>query len=490
MNFDSTVKRAGGIGRSGWNKVWRAFHHRLTAAGMVFISSLMVFAPGAATAQNFGMSVSNTPTTLSIGNTLTYTIFVTNFASTGENIYVTNQLSAPVNLISSSNNFYAIGVPSNSSGTTFIFQLGTTFQSGTQAALTLKVSPTVNGILTNIVSVAGLNFTNGIIFVTNLTTVSNQSTAISDSLSFPTFPVLANDWVTYTVTATNPGTSSATGLTLSNAIPPGVNVVSYRPANGTNTNGAVVFSIGTLAAHTGTNVTLTVQPTTAGSFTFTSVLSRQGSSATATNLLVVSPFDTTQMTAANVSGMTNNPQTGLMQQTVRIANTGTNSIPESRLVVTGLSNIQANVVLYNAIGTNNGNPFVQFNGSLNTNQTADLVLEYFITNRMAISIPNGNYQAVPVTNAVSFVSPGGTPFAITRMTNLPSGSVLIEFQSVLNRSYTILYADNSAMSNALAAVPAVIAPADRTQWIDDGPPKTISAPTNSPQRFYKVIQNQ
>ena len=72
---------------------------------------------------------------------------------------------------------------------------------------------------------------------------------------------------------------------------------------------------------------------------------------------------------------------------------------------------------------------------------------------------------------------------------LPDGRLLIEFQSIPGRNYTILYADNPQMTNALAAQPVVIAPADRVQWLDGGPPGTVSAPTNVSSRFYSVLLN-
>jgi hypothetical protein len=85
--------------------------------------------------------------------------------------------------------------------------------------------------------------------------------------------------------------------------------------------------------------------------------------------------------------------------------------------------------------------------------------------------------------------PRGTPFSITLMTNLSSGYILIEFESTAGRSYTVLYADNPGFTNQLAAQPSIVAPADRVQWIDDGPPKTVSRPASVSSRFYRVIQN-
>jgi hypothetical protein len=72
---------------------------------------------------------------------------------------------------------------------------------------------------------------------------------------------------------------------------------------------------------------------------------------------------------------------------------------------------------------------------------------------------------------------------------LANGNMLIEFPAVSNRTYTVVYSDNVLFSNAMIAPPAVVAPANRVQWIDYGPPTTVSAPTNSTARFYRVLQN-
>jgi hypothetical protein len=70
---------------------------------------------------------------------------------------------------------------------------------------------------------------------------------------------------------------------------------------------------------------------------------------------------------------------------------------------------------------------------------------------------------------------------------VPTG-VLIEFESVPDHAYLILYSDTADFANALIAQPPVIAPANRVQWIDDGPPKTISRLGPGVTRFYRVIE--
>jgi hypothetical protein len=142
------------------------------------------------------------------------------------------------------------------------------------------------------------------------------------------------------------------------------------------------------------------------------------------------------------------------------------------------------------VGTNSDNPYVVYSAPLDTNQTADLVLEYYVRTRLPITVANSNYTAVGIS-FVNFSAPTGTNgvFGFTLITNIPSG-ILIEFQSIRGSNYTIIYSDNALFSNPQAAQPSIVAVANRTQWIDDGPPKTVSAPTNTSSRYYRVLLNQ
>jgi hypothetical protein len=174
-----------------------------------------------------------------------------------------------------------------------------------------------------------------------------------------------------------------------------------------------------------------------------------------------------------------------MDQKVRLTNVSTSAVDSVRLTVSGLTNW-----LYNAVGTNQGNPFVVYPQMLNPDQSVDLVLEYFIPTRVPIEIAESNYTAVAVP-AFNLTAPGGTNdlFRITRTVLLSGGNLLIEFPSVLGASYSVLYSTNADFSSPLFAQPNIIAPADRIQWIDDGPPKTVSPPSSASSRFYRVRRN-
>jgi hypothetical protein len=83
--------------------------------------------------------------------------------------------------------------------------------------------------------------------------------------------------------------------------------------------------------------------------------------------------------------------------------------------------------------------------------------------------------------------PAGTPVAVSRIVPLVTGHMLIEFPSTLGRSYTVVYYNNGDFSHPLVAPPSIAAPADKVQWIDYGPPTTLTDPTNTTSRFYRVF---
>jgi hypothetical protein len=108
-------------------------------------------------------------------------------------------------------------------------------------------------------------------------------------------------------------------------------------------------------------------------------------------------------------------------QSIGLTNIGTTEISSARVFVAGLTN-----QLFNAAGTNNGNPFVVYAGTLRPNQSTNLVLEYFIPSRLPVANPALTAVEVP---AVNLSAPSGTPFEITSV-KLAFRHLLIEFPSV------------------------------------------------------------
>jgi hypothetical protein len=91
-----------------------------------------------------------------------------------------------------------------------------------------------------------------------------------------------------------------------------------------------------------------------------------------------------------------------------------------------------------------------------------------------------DFAALPPASAVGQVR------ALDRDALVVNGRFLIEFEAVPGRSYVVQY--SSDMSNWVEAVPPVVAAGTRVQWLDDGPPKTVSKPAQLGSRFYRVME--
>jgi hypothetical protein len=177
-----------------------------------------------------------------------------------------------------------------------------------------------------------------------------------------------------------------------------------------------------------------------------------------------------------------NPQTGLFEELVTVTNIGSTTVAGVRLLVGGLP---SSVTLYDAAGTNNGMPYVQYNSPLNPGNTVSFALEFYNPSRLpftnsltAIAILPVN-PGSPGTNGV-FIS---QIFLDMRIAGDPR--VVIGFPTTPGNTYLILYSDD--LITWQVATPSVTANATATQWYDDGPPKTDSKPFSITSRFYRVI---
>ncbi|HUS37001.1 MAG TPA: ice-binding family protein [Verrucomicrobiae bacterium] len=186
------------------------------------------------------------------------------------------------------------------------------------------------------------------------------------------------------------------------------------------------------------------------------------------------------ISVASSSPITFNPQTGLFEQTVRLNNAGPAAVTAARLLINGLPE---DVQVYNKSGLTNGTPFVQHNSALAADSSVDLLIEYYRPSRQPITSPTFAAQdAAPVV-----VNPTGATIAIDRNVQLTNGRFLVEFSTTPGRTYAVQY--SSDMTNWKTVPATIVAPANKVQWLDDGPPKTESKPTSG-SRFYQVIELQ
>jgi uncharacterized repeat protein (TIGR01451 family) len=456
------------------------------------LAVVLVFIGANADAQSFGFGVTSSASSILVSNALTYTINVTNPAIVPPpEALVSNILPASVQFLSAAN---TQGTFTNY-GNTIVFDTGLLF---TNAQLSLTVQPNVAGFITNLITVTATNSVLILLpistnIVTEVTSSILPQADLGVTLTGPAQAVIVNDLMTYGVTATNLGPDDAPGVQLTNTLPPGVILKSVSPKNQPYSvvTSNLIFNLGTLAAGGFTNLLFTVEPTNAGVLNFSAAI---GSSAieddeptndsAGTNIAIINYLSTNLMVSL-VTTQQYNPQNGLVEQIIMVTNLGTNAVPAARVVVTGSTNR-----LFNASGTNDGNPFVVYSTGLDTNQSVNLLLQFLATSYFPLPVSQLPAFGVPVPNLTPpAASSNSTSLNISRLVPLANGSVLIEFPSLTNRAYTVVYSDNVAFSNAMMAPPSIVATANRLQWIDYGPPTTVNLPVNSSNRFYRVFLN-
>ena len=440
----------------------------------------------------FGLSVVPSTSSLLVSNFLTYTITVTNTVGDLADATVSNTLPASVQIISTN---FSQGTFTNF-GSVAVFDIGS-FSGNTVVQMTLTVQPTATGFITNmvVVSTSNVNVTNAAVtnIVVQVTNTVPPTADLGVTITVPTTAIITNDLMAYGVSVTNAGPNDVPGLMLTNTLPPGVifKGVSQTKPSFTVVSSNLIFNLGTLKNGTFTNFQIAIQPTNAGALNFFALVGAPGVTDTntannfASNSITVINYLPGQFLAVTNSMQKPNFQNGLLEQSIKITNTGSNDSPAVRVVVVGLTNR-----LFNASGTNNGNPFVVYASALGTNQSVNLVLQYFP--RIVFPFTNGQLQvfAVPVPDLTPpKASSASTNLNITRIVPLANGNMLIQFPAITNRTYTVVYSDNVSFSNAMIAPPSILAPANEVQWIDYGPPTTTSVPANSPARFYRVFLN-
>jgi hypothetical protein len=248
----------------------------------------------------------------------------------------------------------------------------------------------------------------------------------------------------------------------------------------------VIFNVGSLAAGLATNYQITVQPTAGTNVVlrsnFRSAGNADGNDANnidietinvqrpGTDLFEVGIVSTPQQF---------NPQNAYMEQRIGVTNVGTNIALSARVM---FSNITYRVA--NALGTNNGRPFVVHPATIQPGEDVQMLIEYFIPNRQPR--PDPELIAYSIGDVTPTASRNGNGVEITDIQwrqpfgAMTESNLVLQFQAVPNAAYEMQYSSNPNFTNALRALPLLIAPANRVMWIDYGPPKTVSRPTLEP----------
>lgn len=220
--------------------------------------------------ESAGLSITkdDSPDPVTVGNVLTYTLTVTNSGpdqATGVTV---------TDVIPSSFTFNN-ATPSQGScnplvGQTLTCNLGT-IANGGNATVTISVTPTQAGIITNTAVVSGNepdpdpNDNSD----TESTTVNGTGPASANLSVVKTDnpdPVIVNQQLTYTVTVTNLGPDDASNVVVTDTLPTGATFGSAVPEQG-NCNqalGVVTCNLGGITSGSSVNITIIITPTTVG----------------------------------------------------------------------------------------------------------------------------------------------------------------------------------------------------------------------------------
>ena len=290
------------------------------------------------------LTMSDSPDPVNVGDNLTYTLTATNNGPTpATGVTVTDTLPAGVSFVS------ATPTQGSCSGTaTVTCNLGS-LGSGASAVITIVVQPGAEGTLTNPASVTGNepDPTPGNNDASADTTVEAPADLILAMGDSPD-PVDVGDNLTYTLTATNNGPNPATGVTVTDTLPAGVNFVSATPSQGTCSGTATVTcNIGALANGGSAIVTIVVQPTAAG--TVSNAASVGGNQPDPSPLNNNASADTTVAAPADLSlAMTDSPDPVDVGDNLTYTLTATNGGPNAAAGVTVVDNLPAGVTFVSA----------------------------------------------------------------------------------------------------------------------------------------------
>lgn len=244
---DDTVLDQGSIARG-----WYLF---LTTSGVV---------PAAA---DLSVTMTDAPDPGIVGSNLVYTLLVTNhgpWSATG--VTVTTELPLNAGYLSSS---ASAGTLATNGGGQLVWTLGTMARDASASA-TITVLPTVAGGITStssaVAAQADPNPENSVAVVNS--TIGSPTSDLAMGMAGSPSPMFFGGNLSYTLLVTNNGPATATALSVTNTLPPGMTFLSATPSGYTVVGNIVTFTnLGDLGNGLVFTATITVHPSVAGEFT-------------------------------------------------------------------------------------------------------------------------------------------------------------------------------------------------------------------------------
>ena len=180
------------------------------------------------------------------------------------------------------------------------------------------------------------------------------------------------------------------------------------------------------------------------------------------------------------AGSRPNVQSGLYEQRVTISNANSSTIDAVRVSILDLP---AGVVVVNAAGTLNGNPFIQYNLPLAPGQSVSLLIEYYSPDPAVIPITTSFLPEV--TSVMPPLNPTGQIIDGVTVSRLIDNRLAISFTSLADRTYYVQFSDDG--TNWTTSLAPLEGTGRRIVWVDNGPPKTPSDTVDGSVRTYRVV---
>lgn len=275
---------------------------------------------------DMAIGMKGAPDPVFIGSNLVYTISITNQGpDTAKNVVMSQSLPGSVVFVGASASQGSI----SHAGGTVTANLGTMPALAT-ASLTVTVLPTIPGVISSTATVVTsdteLNPANNTVTVT--TRVNEPLSDLIVGMFAAPNPVLNGAPLTYTVSVTNKGPSTATGVRVTNTIPAGITVVSASASQGSVLvlGDTVVGSVGSLTNNGHFTLTINAIPSVEGTLTATAQVTGNQIDPlplnnTTTASVIVGPAADLALT------LTANPSTAVVNSNVIYTMTVSNSGP-------------------------------------------------------------------------------------------------------------------------------------------------------------------
>jgi uncharacterized repeat protein (TIGR01451 family) len=370
------------------------------------------------------VAIAAVPNPALVNGTLTYTVtLINNGPSTASAVMVTNALpgSAQIQSVTVSQG------TTTTLGNVILWSITNKLSMGASATATITVTPTVQGLITAIATAGAHEFDP--VAANNrasVTTTVGPSADLGISITDYPDPVVAGSNLTYTVTVTNKGPSTASSIIVNETLPSPVNVLSTNTTQGTTFvgSGSLTWNVGTLTAGASATLTLGVQTVTNGTLTtIASVVATEPDPQPANNsattvTAVAAPFVTIVASGATltyesgpVNGAVDNGET--VAVILRLLNTGNASTADlvgTLLPTNGVAPVSPNAPQHYRMlppsGSSVGRSF-GFTASGTNGQTINAVLQ----------LQDGTITYPPVS--FSFTLPSTQVFANTNGITIP-----------------------------------------------------------------------